>query len=43
MLVWLFSRYMLFGIALVYVAHGIVWYLAGFLRPRRKEKVEVSQ
>jgi len=43
MLFWLYSRYMLLGIAVAYVAHGIVWYLAGFLSPRRKEKVEVRE
>jgi CDP-diacylglycerol--serine O-phosphatidyltransferase len=37
MLIWLFPQYMLFGIALAYVAHGIVWYLVGFLSPKRKE------
>ncbi len=42
MLVWLFPQYMLFGIASIYVAHGIVWYLIGFLRPR-KRIVEVGE
>jgi len=37
MLIWLFPQYMLFGIASAYVAHGIVWYLLGFLSPRKKE------
>ncbi len=37
MLIWLFPQYMLFGIASAYVAHGIVWYLLGFLSPKRKE------
>lgn len=41
MLVWLFPQYMLFGIASIYVAHGIVWYLIG-LRPR-KRIVEVGE
>lgn len=36
MLTWLFPQYMLFGIASTYVAHGIVWYLISFLRPRRR-------
>lgn len=43
MLVWLYSQYMLFGIAAAYVTHGIVWYLAGLLSPRRKEKVEIRE
>jgi CDP-diacylglycerol--serine O-phosphatidyltransferase len=37
MLIWLFPQYMLFGIASAYVAHGIVWYLLGFLSPGKKE------
>ncbi len=37
MLIWLFPQYMLFGIASVYVAHGIVWYLLGFFSPKRNE------
>lgn len=41
MLIWLYSRYMLFGIAAAYVAHGIVWYLAGLLSPKRKEPIEI--
>jgi CDP-diacylglycerol--serine O-phosphatidyltransferase len=44
MLIWLYSQYMLFGIAATYVAHGIVWYLAGLLNPRRRrEKVEIGE
>lgn len=42
MLIWLYSRYMLFGIASAYVAHGIIWYLVGLLTPRRKEKTTES-
>ena len=42
MLIWLFPQEMLFGIALAYVAHGIVWYLFGFLNPRRREKATES-
>ena len=40
MLTWLYSRYMLLGFAILYVAHGIVWYLLGLLNPRRKNKVK---
>ncbi len=36
MLVWLYSQQILFGIAFAYVAHGIIWYLADFLNPRKK-------
>ncbi|MEO8073615.1 MAG: hypothetical protein ABI686_10245, partial [Acidobacteriota bacterium] len=40
MLTWLYSRYMLLGFAVLYVAHGIVWYLLGLLNPRRKSKTK---
>lgn len=40
MLIWLYSRYVLITLATVYVLHGIVWYLIGILRPRRKNKDE---
>jgi CDP-diacylglycerol--serine O-phosphatidyltransferase len=43
MLIWLYSQYMLFGIAATYVAHGIIWYLAGLFSPRRREKVEIRE
>ena len=42
MLIWLYSRYMLFGIALAYVAHGIIWYLVNLLSPKRKENAAES-
>ena len=35
MLVWLYSRYMLLGIATAYVAHGIIWYLLGFFSSKK--------
>lgn len=41
MLAWLYSRYVLLGIALVYVSHGIVWYvLSLFRRTRHIEEVQ---
>ncbi len=40
MLMWLYSRYMLLGTATAYVAHGIIWYLLGFLTTRRVESRE---
>lgn len=43
MLIWLYSQYMLFGIAAAYVAHGVVWYLASLLSPRRREKIEIRE
>jgi phosphatidylserine synthase len=42
MLVWVYSQYMLFIIALAYVSHGIVWYLFSFLRPS-KQIIEVGE
>jgi CDP-diacylglycerol---serine O-phosphatidyltransferase len=36
MLIWVYSQYMLFIIALAYVAHGIIWYLFNFLRPQKR-------
>ncbi len=38
MLVWLYSRYMLLGIASAYVLHGVVWYLTSLLSPKRRSK-----
>jgi CDP-diacylglycerol---serine O-phosphatidyltransferase len=38
MLVWTYSRYVLLILALVYVSHGIVWYLFGLVNPRKKAK-----
>lgn len=43
MLIWLYSQYMLFAIALAYVSHGIIWYLFGLLTPKRRGKIETSQ
>ncbi len=37
MLIWLFPQYMIFAIASAYVAHGVLWYLLGLLRPRRRK------
>ncbi len=42
MLIWLFPQVMLFGIALAYATHGIIWYLFGFLNPRKREKASES-
>lgn len=36
MSIWLYSRYALLALALVYVSHGIIWYLVSILRPRRR-------
>ncbi len=42
MLLWLFPQYILFAIAVSYVAHGIIWYLLAFLRPR-KRKIQIGE
>jgi CDP-diacylglycerol--serine O-phosphatidyltransferase len=41
MLVWLYSRYVLFALALAYVSHGIIWYVLSLFR--RTKHVEESQ
>ena len=36
MLIFLYSKYVVLALALLYVTHGIIWYLAGIFRPRRR-------
>jgi CDP-diacylglycerol--serine O-phosphatidyltransferase len=47
MLIWLYSHYMLLLLTLLYVSHGIIWYIFGLLSPKRKEErrktVEIRQ
>lgn len=44
MLIWLYSHYMLLLLTILYVSHGIIWYLFGLLNPKRKEeRVETSE
>jgi len=43
MLIWQYSQYMLLILSGLYVSHGIIWYVFGFLSPRRKEKAVESQ
>lgn len=43
MLVWLFPQYMLFAIASAYVAHGVIWFLIGLLRPRTRRRMPVGE
>jgi CDP-diacylglycerol--serine O-phosphatidyltransferase len=44
MLMWLYSEYVLLIFAALYVSHGIIWYIAGFLSPRRKEnQIETNE
>lgn len=40
MLIWLYSRYVLLGIAIAYASHGIIWHFLGMIRSsNRKEPV----
>lgn len=34
--VWLYSKYVLLALSLVYVSHGVIWYLITLLRPSRQ-------
>lgn len=43
MLVYQYSQYMLFGIALAYVSHGIIWYVFSLFGSKRRRKVETEQ
>jgi CDP-diacylglycerol---serine O-phosphatidyltransferase len=36
MLMWLYSQYVLLILSVAYVSHGVIWYVMGLLRPRRK-------
>lgn len=38
MLIWLYSHYMLLILTVLYVSHGIIWYLFGLLNPKRKDE-----
>lgn len=42
MSIWLYSRYMLLILSALYVSHGIIWHLAGLLRPRKNVEVEAE-
>ena len=42
MLTYLYSQYMLFGIALAYVSHGIIWYIVSLFGSKRRRKVETE-
>lgn len=43
MLAWLYSKYVLLGIAVIYVSHGIIWHFLGLLRPRNRRETVVSE
>lgn len=36
MLIWFYSEYALLALSLVYVSHGIIWYILGLLAPKRR-------
>lgn len=38
MAIWLYSNYALLILSGLYVSHGVIWYIAGILLPRRKNK-----
>lgn len=40
MLVWLYSHYVLLALALIYVSHGVLWYVLTLVRPRKVSEFE---
>jgi CDP-diacylglycerol--serine O-phosphatidyltransferase len=40
MLIWLYSKYVVLLLAVIYVSHGVVWHLASLLRPRKTIETE---
>ena len=36
MLIWLYSEYLLLLVGIVYVSHGVIWYICGLFRVRKK-------
>jgi phosphatidylserine synthase len=44
MLMWLYSQYVLLALSVIYVSHGVIWYLAGLLKSksRTEEVPEIS-
>jgi CDP-diacylglycerol--serine O-phosphatidyltransferase len=44
MLIWFYSQYALLALSLVYVSHGIIWYVLGLISPKRRaEDAAVSE
>lgn len=43
MIIWLYSHYVLLAIAIAYVSHGLIWYLMGLLRLRKKAVEEEEE
>ena len=42
MLVWLYSQYVLLALAAAYVSHGLLWYLLGVFRLRKRVEAEAN-
>jgi CDP-diacylglycerol--serine O-phosphatidyltransferase len=40
MLIFLYSKYVLIILSVIYVSHGVIWYLTSIVRPRRKIEPE---
>lgn len=38
--IWLYSKYVLIGLSVVYVSHGIIWFLVGILRPGKQAEAK---
>ena len=43
MLIWLYSKYVVLILAVIYVSHGVFWHLAGLMRPRRRKEIEQNK
>ena len=43
MSIWLYSRYALLILSVLYVSHGVIWYLVTLFRPRRRLAVSGSE
>lgn len=43
MLIWLYSKYVLIILSVIYVSHGVIWYLLTALKPRRNFEEEPQQ
>ena len=41
--VWLYSKYVLLILSLIYVTHGIIWYLVTLLRPSKQVEIPQTQ
>ncbi len=41
--VWLYSRYVLLILSIIYVSHGVIWYLISLLRKPKQEEPEITE